>query len=182
MSSTLFLAASVSTAAINSIYDQIEYLEKSQDFESEDLLLVTPNRAPYTVTPTDADYLAFKDSMLTRLRTALSDAYTAFNAAYACLAYVTLDAVTEMTATAGEDPIKVTIAFVAADDATSYKLYKSTTNDINTAILIAELTGGDVTYDDLAVVADTEYFYWVVAKATGFRDSTAATDSATPTA
>jgi hypothetical protein len=177
MSSLLLLAATEDAEEINSIYSNIEYMEKSSSFEEPTVGLVNDNLNVYTITPTNADFLDFKDVLLTRLRTELAAAYTAFNAAYACLAYTTLATPGTFAAAVGAEEIDLT--WVAVTNAEYYKVYVSETNDINTAVMDGETD--QINYTVTGLTTGTLYYFWCIAKAEGYKDSAAATDSETPT-
>jgi hypothetical protein len=62
---------------------------------------------------------------------------------------------------------RVRITWAASLGATGYQVWRSTTNNSSSAIL---LTSTDVTgtlFDDLTAVSGTTYFYWIKAKNTG---------------
>ena len=69
---------------------------------------------------------------------------------------------TGLAATDGTYSTKVTVSWTAPSGATSYKVYRSTTNDSGTATQIGTPT--PTTYDDTTATAGTTYYYW--AKAT----------------
>jgi fibronectin type 3 domain-containing protein len=66
---------------------------------------------------------------------------------------------TGVTATDGTSCTTITVAWTAAAGATSYQIWRSTTNDSGTAAQIA--TDGASPYDDTTAAASTTYFYWV---------------------
>jgi hypothetical protein len=176
MSSLLLIAATADAEEINGIYSNIEYMEKSSSFEEPTVGLVNENLNRYAIEPTAADFLDFKDVLLTRLRTELAAAYTAFNAAYACLAYTTLATPGSFAAGAGTEEVDMT--WLAATNAQYYKIYVSDVNDINTAVMITETDA--LAYTATGLDTGTLYYFWCIAKATGYKDSVAATTSQTP--
>lgn len=69
-------------------------------------------------------------------------------------------------ASAGLYATKVALSWNAAIGATSYEVWRSTTNLLADATRIATPGAGIVAYDDSSAVAETVYFYWLKAKNT----------------
>jgi hypothetical protein len=67
-----------------------------------------------------------------------------------------------VTASAGTFYDKVHLSWDAAGGAVSYQLYRSTTNDVNTALLLAPSSTNS--FDDTGATAGTTYYYWVASK------------------
>ncbi len=67
-----------------------------------------------------------------------------------------------LTATEGTYTNKVRISWPSVSDVTGYEIWKSQTNNINTAVLIVETPG--LLYDDVDVVPLRSYYYWGLSK------------------
>lgn len=92
------------------------------------------------------------------------------------LATGTISAPTDVTASDGSDPTKITITWTAVANASRYDVYRSSQNDSGTATLIAP----DVTatsYIDTPPTVDTLWFYWVKAKNEGGTSAYSLSDS-----
>lgn len=87
-----------------------------------------------------------------------------------------LAAPTGLTATDGDYPDHINLAWVSVVTATGYDVYRSLTNDSSTAALLASL--GQVTmYTDMTVDPGQTYWYWVKAKKVGVISAFSAPDS-----
>jgi GH25 family lysozyme M1 (1,4-beta-N-acetylmuramidase) len=71
---------------------------------------------------------------------------------------------TNFAASDGSFTDRVSLAWSVASGATSYQLYRSTTNDPATADALATTT--NTGYDDLTAAPGTTYFYWVAGRNT----------------
>jgi len=72
-----------------------------------------------------------------------------------------------LTASEGTYSNNVRITWPGVSSVIGYEIWKSRTNDINTAVLIAEVMdygAASFLYDDVDVVPARSYFYWAVAK------------------
>ncbi len=69
---------------------------------------------------------------------------------------------TSLTASDGTYTDYVRVSWSASPNATAYKVYRNTTNDPNTATLIATLNS-IMRYDDTTAVPGVTYYYWVKA-------------------
>lgn len=69
-----------------------------------------------------------------------------------------------VTATDGTDATKITVTWQAAAGATSYEVYRSTTNDTGTAGAPIAVNVTVTSYQDTPPAANTQYFYWVKAR------------------
>jgi GH25 family lysozyme M1 (1,4-beta-N-acetylmuramidase) len=69
---------------------------------------------------------------------------------------------TGVTASDGAFTSEVQINWTAAPGASSYQLYRATTNNVGAAALLAP--SGTNSYDDVSAVTGTTYYYWVAAK------------------
>lgn len=79
------------------------------------------------------------------------------------------------TATAGNETNA--LAWDAATGATSYDIYRSVTNDIGTASVIAADEVG-LSYNDTSGNAGTKYYYWIVSKVGAVESSPTSSRSA----
>ena len=62
--------------------------------------------------------------------------------------------------------------------AVSYNLYRNTENTLHNATFLTS-TPNAILYTDTGLETETTYYYFVIAQATGFRDSAAGSASAT---
>ena len=72
-----------------------------------------------------------------------------------------LAAVTNLVVSMGEFAGLVSLSWDEVTDASTYRIYRSSTNVFGEAVLIGE--GADLTFDDLTAGARTDYYYWVEA-------------------
>ena len=70
----------------------------------------------------------------------------------------------DVQATQGDFSDRIRVSWTRVSGATSYSIYRSTSDDTATAELIAEGIG-DNEYEDLTPDADTTYYYWVTSRA-----------------
>ena len=76
--------------------------------------------------------------------------------------YRSLPVATGVSATMAVHTDRVSLQWLAVAGATTYDIYRSTTDDFGTAALLGNV--GALLYDDSTAYAGTSYYYWVVAR------------------
>lgn len=66
-----------------------------------------------------------------------------------------------VSASDGGFPDRVRVSWVTAFEARSYEVWRSTQNDINTAVLVATNVGAQDFWDDTTAGQSAHYYYWV---------------------
>lgn len=89
--------------------------------------------------------------------------------------YTGLSAPTNVAATDGDYNYKVKITWDGVPDAVQYRIYRSLTNDIESATVMADTAG--IYFNDYSVSPGITYYYWVSARGTGAESEKAGSDS-----